>query len=113
MMSRKPKKDNGGLVYSTNRDFLEQSNVSEESQSIPANQQTLRVTLDSKQRAGKIVTLVTGFLGNDSDLQDLAKYLKTNCGVGGSAKDYEIIVQGNFKDRVSDLLTKKGYRVKK
>ena len=101
-MSRKPKKDNGGLVYSTNRDFLEQSNVSEESQSIPPSQQTLRVQLDSKQRAGKIVTLVTGFLGNDSDLQLLAKYLKTNCGVGGSAKDNEIIVQGNFKDRVSE-----------
>ena len=111
-MNRKPKKDNGGLVYSTNRDFLEDQNSSAPSASVPPNQQTLRVQLDSKQRAGKVVTLVTGFLGNDSDLQDLAKFLKTNCGVGGSAKDGEIIVQGNFKDRVSELLKKKGFKVK-
>ena len=112
-MSRKPKKDNGGLVYSTNRDYFEEQNTSDETTtSLPPNQQTLRVTLDSKQRAGKIVTLVTGFVGNESDLSELAKYLKIHCGVGGSAKDGEIIVQGNFKDKVIELLKKKNYRVK-
>ena len=113
-MSRKPKKDNGGLVYSTNRDFLEEQNAPEGTQSsLAPNQQQLRVQLDTKQRAGKVVTLVTGFIGNDNDLVELAMYLKTHCGVGGSAKDGEIVVQGNHKDKVAELLTKKGYRVKK
>jgi len=111
-MNRKPKKDNGGLVYSTNRDLLEDQTASASSPSIPPSQQTLRVQLDSKQRAGKVVTLVSGFVGNENDLVELAKYLKTHCGVGGSAKDGEIVVQGNHKDKVIDLLMKKGYRVK-
>ena len=111
-MNRKPKKDNGGLVYSTNRDLFEDQTASALSPSIPPSQQTLRVQLDSKKRAGKVVTLVTGFLGNENELAELAKCLKTHCGVGGSAKDGKIVVQGNHKDKVIDLLMKKGYRVK-
>ena len=112
-MNRKPKKDNGGLVYSTNRDFLQEQNTPEETpSSLSPSQQQLRVQLDSKQRAGKVVTLVTGFVGNENDLVELAKFLKTHCGVGGSAKDNEIVVQGNHKDKVIELLKKKGYRVK-
>lgn len=112
-MSAKPKKDHGGLVYSTNRDYLEEQNRQEDSQSLPPQQQLLKVILDSRQRAGKVVTLITGYIGNDSDLNELAKYLKTHCGVGGSAKDGEIVIQGSHKEKVTELLTKKGYRVKK
>mgnify|MGYP000306141074 FL=1 len=80
---------------------------------LPPAQQDLRVWLDRKQRGGKVVTLVRGFVGCDADLQELARLLKTRCGVGGTAKDGEIIIQGDHRDRVVEILAKGGYRCKK
>ncbi len=109
-MSKKDKKGRSGVVYSTDPNFEYQHDPGEEQEELPPNQQKLRVSLDRKQRKGKEVTLVTGFAGPDSSLQDLGKYLKTKCGVGGSAKDGEIIIQGDQRDRVVALLIEKGYK---
>lgn len=102
-----------GVVYSTNSDFSYQTNDQPETPTLPPQQQQLRVQLDKKQRGGKQVTLVTGFVGTEADLQALGKLLKTKCGVGGSAKDGEVVVQGDFRDKVMDVLGKEGYKVKK
>ena len=106
-------KDRLGVVYSTNSDFNYQNNQEEEEDTLPPQQQNLKVFLDKKQRKGKVVTLITGFIGTEEDLKTLAKMLKTKCGVGGSAKDGEIIIQGNFRDKVIQLLSTDGYKVKK
>lgn len=100
------------MVYSTNPDF-EYDNESEETETLPPAQQDLRVQHDRKQRKGRTVTLVTGFVGTDDDLKSLATLLKSKCGVGGSAKDGEIIIQGEFRDKVHELLLKEGYKAKK
>lgn len=97
------------VVYSTNPDFAYETEQEEETATLPANQQKLRVQLDRKNRGGKVVTLVTGFVGSDDDLKELGRLLKSKCGVGGSAKDGEIIVQGDFKQKVVELLKKEGY----
>jgi translation initiation factor 1 len=102
------KKDKDGLVYSTDPKF-EYREEKEEAASLPPQQQKLRVMIDRKQRGGKEVTLVTGFVGPEEDLAELGKFLKTKCGVGGSAKDGEIIVQGNQRDKVVQLLIEKGF----
>ena len=102
-----------GVVYSTNPDFTYQSNEQGEAATLPPNQQQLRVQLDKKQRGGKQVTLVTGFVGTEADLQALGKLLKTKCGVGGNAKDGEVLVQGDFRDKVLAVLVQAGYKVKK
>jgi translation initiation factor 1 len=112
----KPKKksleDLGGIMYSTDPAFeYPQQEISEEK--IPNQQQDLRVSLDRKNRGGKAVTLITGFRGGIDDLELLGKMLKTKCGVGGSAKDGEIIVQGDFRDKILLLLQKEGYKAKK
>ncbi|MFA5327136.1 MAG: translation initiation factor [Prolixibacteraceae bacterium] len=106
-------KDRLGTVYSTNPDFQYETNSSEESETIPAQQQNLRVQLDRKQRKGKNVTLITGFAGREEDLKELAKILKNKCGVGGTAKDGEILIQGDFCTKVIEILTQLKYKVKR
>ncbi|MCR4766226.1 MAG: translation initiation factor [Bacteroidaceae bacterium] len=102
-------KDRLNVVYSTNPNFKYETSQKEDKVTLPPQQQKLRVSLDRKNRGGKTVTLVTGFIGNDDDLKALGKLLKSSCGVGGTVKDDEIIIQGDFKQRVLDLLKAKGY----
>jgi len=107
-------KERLGVVYSTSPDFKYQTEKDDsEPVTLPPSQQDLRVQLDRKKRNGKQVTLITGFIGTNDDLEELSKFLKTKCGVGGSAKDNEIIIQGNFVDKIIELLKSKGYNVKK
>ena len=106
-------KDRLGVVYSTNPDFKYETSVEEDVQTLPAAQQKLIVTIDRRARAGKQVTLVSGFIGKEEDLAAMAKTLKTKCGVGGSAKDGEILIQGDWRDRVTDLLKSMGYKAKR
>lgn len=110
-MSKKKNKIN--IVYSTNSDFNYDYEEDEELETLPPNEQDLRVQLDTKQRKGKGVTLITGFVGNSEDLKELGKVLKSKCGVGGSAKDNEIIIQGDHRDKVLNLLLEMGYKAKK
>lgn len=102
-------KDRLNVVYSTNPDFSYNKEEDEEQVSADKNKQNLRVSIDRKNRGGKVATLITGFVGTDNDLKELGKLLKSKCGVGGSSKDGEIIVQGDFKQKVIDLLIKEGY----
>ena len=104
----KHKSDKNGTVYSTNPDFAFDYGE-EEMVTLEPAKQNLRVMLDKKQRAGKKVTLITGFQGSDFDLTVLGKELKAACGVGGSAKDGEILLQGDFREKVLALLLQKGY----
>ena len=103
-------KDRLNVVFSTNPNFQYEIVEEEEQELLPKNQQKLRVKLDRKNRGGKTVTLVTGFVGPEDDLKALGKLLKGKLGVGGSAKDGEIIIQGEFKERVIDILLKEGYK---
>lgn len=105
----------GGIVFSTDPNFTTRVNLDEDDASnvLSPQQQQLRVSLDKKHRGGKEVTLVTGFVGSDDDLKNLAKMLKTKCGVGGSSKDGEIIVQGDHRDKVLALLIQEGFKAKK
>jgi translation initiation factor 1 len=105
-------KDRLGMVYSTNPDFQYEKGE-EEQDTLPARQQNLRVMLDKKKRKGKAVTLVTGFVGSDNDLKTLGKLLKSKCGVGGTVKDEEILIQGDFCSRVIEILQNEGYKVKR
>lgn len=107
-MGKKNKKNNR-IVFSTNPDFEYNEDNDEQAESIPENQQRLRVLIDRKARKGKEVTLVTGFEGPEEELKDLGKFLKSRCGVGGSVKDGEIIIQGNKRDKIVELLIDKGY----
>lgn len=102
-----------GMVYSTNPDFQYLTEEQEQVETLAPEQQNLRVWLDRKQRGGKVVTLIKGFVGSDDDLADLARMLKNKCGVGGAAKEGEILIQGDHRDRVVELLVKAGYKAKK
>ena len=102
-------KERLNVVYSTNPNFNYEMEDDEEQVTLEPALQNLRVQLDRKNRGGKVVTLITGFVGTDNDLKELGKLLKSKCGVGGTAKDGEIIVQGDFKQKVLDLLKKEGY----
>ena len=106
------KKNIIGVVYSTNPDYQYQYDDEPEAETLPPAKQRLRVSLDRHHRGGKTVTLVTGFVGSDDDLQALGKTLKSRCGVGGAAKDGEIIIQGDHLDKVRQLLASDGYNVR-
>lgn len=112
----KPKKnslsDLGGIMYSTNPEFEYKEEV-DDTVTSPNNQQDLRVMLDKKNRGGKAVTLIIGYRGKAEDLEVLGKFLKTKCGVGGSVKEGEIMIQGDVRDKVMAILQKDGYKVKK
>lgn len=102
-------KDRLNVVYSTNPDFQYEQDEAPEQATIDNGKQLLRIQLDKRNRKGKAVTLITGFTGTDDDLQALGKLLKVKCGVGGSAKDGEIIVQGDLRNKVLEILQKEGY----
>ncbi|NOS90897.1 MAG: translation initiation factor [Cyclobacteriaceae bacterium] len=106
-------KNREGVVYSTNTDFQFQMSSQGEYNTLPPQQQNLKVLLDKSGRAGKQVTLVTGFIGTMADLEILTKLLKTKCGVGGSCKEGEVLIQGDVRTKVAEILTKEGYKVKK
>ena len=106
-------KERLGTVYSTNPNFQYETEPEGSSETLPPNKQDLRVQLDKKQRNGKKATLITGFVGTDEDLKALAKILKTKCGVGGSAKDGEILIQGDFCVKVLEILKAENYKVKR
>ena len=97
------------MVYSTNPNFNYEEASDEQVDTLGPNQQRLYVSIDRKQRAGKEVTLIEGFVGSDEDLKELGKLLKSKCGVGGSAKDGEILIQGKLKQKVYDILIATGY----
>ena len=102
-----------GVVYSTNPDFQYETAGTEEAETLPPDKQRLIVAIDRRNRGGKQVTLVTGFVGTANDLKELGKTLKTRCGVGGTAKDGEITIQGDFRDKVTALLREMGYQAKR
>jgi len=107
-MAKKKRKEWDGMLYSE-----EDLDSYEDQETLNPEDQNLRIKLDSKNRNGKSVTLVTGFIGLHDDLKDLGKELKSACGVGGSVKDGEIIIQGDFREKICQILDKKGYRYKK
>ena len=104
--------DLGGFVFSTNENFEFDTN-SDTAETLAPNKQRLEAHLDKKNRGGKIATVIKGFQGNEEDLKTLGKMLKTKCGVGGAVKDNEIIVQGNFRDKIIQILQAEGYSIKR
>ena len=111
-MAKKNKKTFGNIVYSTNRDLDFSLPVNQED-TLPPQQQNLRIHLSKKGRGGKTATLITGFVGSDEDMESLGKKLKAKCGVGGSVKDGEVLLQGDLRDKVLEILIKDGYKAKK
>lgn len=102
-------KERLNIVYSTNPDFSYETEEEPQPATLPAEKQALRIELDKRHRIGKTATLITGFVGSDDDLKELAKLLKTKCGVGGSARDGEILIQGDLRQKVKEILTREGY----
>lgn len=108
-MKKNDWKDRLNIVYSTNPDFNYQLDEEEEQETVDPKQQKLRVSIEKKGRGGKTVTVISGFIGLEDDLKELGRMLKTKCGVGGAVKDGEILIQGEFKQRIIDLLKAEGY----
>lgn len=106
-------KKRDGVVYSTSNEFDYQYQSNEQQTTLPPQQQQLRAGLDNSGRSGKTVTLISGFVGTSGDLENLAKMLKTRCGTGGSAKDGAILIQGDVRDKVVQILQKEGYKAKR
>jgi translation initiation factor 1 len=104
--------DLGGMVYSTNPNYKPEA-PDEPTESLPPTQQDLRVWLEKNHRGGKTATVIKGFVGSDDDLEALGKTLKTKCGTGGSAKDGEIIIQGDHREKIMTILSQLGYKAKK
>jgi translation initiation factor 1 len=108
-MKKNDWKERLNVVYSTNPDYRYETADTAEAATLHPARQKLRIQLDRKNRGGKVVTLITGFVGTDDSLKELGRLLRSRCGVGGSAKEGEIIVQGDFRQRVYDLLVQEGY----
>ena len=108
-MKKNDWKERLGVTYSTNPDYQYHLQDEREEETLPKAKQVLRIALDKRNRGGKTVTLITGFRGTNDDLTALGKMLKVKCGAGGSAKDGEIIIQGDFKQKIAEILTKEGY----
>ena len=108
-MAKRNKPDNKGFVYSTDPSFRVEENQ-ESAETFPAVAQKLRIRLDTKNRAGKAVTLITGFAGKEEDIEDLGRKLKASCGSGGSIKDGEIIIQGDHREKILQWLFKNGFK---
>ena len=109
----KKKKKRVDVVYSTNPDFNYDFDDDHQEETLPVDEQLLYVSIDRKKRKGKEVTLIEGFVGTDEDLKALGKLLKSSCGVGGTVKDCEILIQGSFRDKIIEILEKKGYKTKR
>ena len=109
LMKQNDWKDRLNVVYSTNPQFSYETEDETQEETLPKDKQNLRVNIEKKNRGGKVVTVITGFIGSDDDLKELGKLLKSKCGVGGSAKDGEILIQGELKVKVIELLKKEGY----
>ena len=112
-MSKKIKERKGGIIFSTNPNFEYEDDNIHQDETLPPSKQDLRIWLDTKQRKGKAVTLITGYQGTTDDLKELEKSLKNLCGTGGSSKNGEILIQGDFRDKVLTWLIGKGYKAKK
>ncbi|WP_294598707.1 translation initiation factor [uncultured Rikenella sp.] len=102
-----------GTVYSTDPDFEYTTAAAPEQETLAPARQRLRVALDRRNRGGKQVTVVADFVGSEEDLKELCRFLKQKCGVGGSAKEGEIIIQGDFRDKIVGILTDAGYKARK
>lgn len=112
-MAKKGNKNRIGVVYSTADDFDYKHDNGEQEETLPNDEQRLEVHIEKKGRGGKTAVIIRGFVGSDEDLQQLAKQLKSKCGVGGSAKDGEIIIQGDKRDKVLEILKQEGYQTKR
>jgi translation initiation factor 1 len=108
-MESKDWKEKLSFVYSTNPNYTPEADEPENIVSIPAKKQVLRVRLEKKNRGGKSVSIISGFVGSDDELKELGKKIKTKCGVGGAVKEGEILIQGDFRDRILNLLQELGY----
>lgn len=108
-MKKNDWKERLNIVYSTNPDFEYFTDEKEENETLPKQLQKLRVSIEKHHRGGKTATIIKNFIGTDDHLNELARLLKTKCGVGGSAKDGQIIIQGDNKEKIIDILKKEGY----